>query len=82
MSARSDGAVSRTGRADSELPLPDERVAMPGMSREEEMHSGSQSQNLRELVRTGPAGARELAKTPTYQQSRRERNKVEALFRN
>jgi IS5 family transposase len=69
LSARSDGAVSWPGRADAELRLSDDRVAMPGVPREETMHPRSGSQDRGEL-----------AQTPAYKQSRRERNKVEALF--
>ena len=65
LSARSAGAVSWTGCADSELPFPDDRVAMPGMSSEEKVHPGSQSQNLRELVRTGPAGGAGTGEDPS-----------------
>ena len=38
---------------------------MPGMSSEEKVHPGSQSPNLRELVRTGPAGGAGTGEDPT-----------------
>ena len=53
---------------------------MPGMCHEEEMHPGANRRISVSWYEPARQAVRELAKTAAYQQSRREQNKVEALF--